>query len=81
VTISGERVFDRQGKFIPDLKKRDFHIYEDGVEQEIAEFGAVEVPFQRRPGSRYVTKYNLQARGIFRPRRRRLLNSCDRRTR
>jgi len=36
---------DRQGKFIPDLKKRNFHIYEDGVEQEIAEFGAVEVPF------------------------------------
>jgi Ca-activated chloride channel homolog len=36
---------DRQGKFIPDLKKRDFHIYEDGVEQEIAGFGSVEVPF------------------------------------
>src|SRR4029434_1188610 len=36
---------DRQGKFIPNLKKRDFHIYEDGVEQAIAEFGAVEVPF------------------------------------
>ena len=36
---------DRQGKFVPDLTKKNFHIYEDGVAQEIAEFSSVEVPF------------------------------------
>lgn len=38
-------VLDRDGKYIPNLQKRDFQLYEDGVEQEIAEFDAVEVPF------------------------------------
>jgi VWFA-related protein len=39
-------VLDRDGKYIPNLTRRDFHIYEDDVEQEIAYFSAVEVPFQ-----------------------------------
>ena len=38
-------VSDRNGHFISDLQKDDFHIYEDGVEQEIAYFGTVEKPF------------------------------------
>ena len=38
-------VLDRGGKFIPTLTKCDFHIYEDGVVQEVAEFSAVESPF------------------------------------
>ena len=38
-------VLDRSGKFIPYLTKCDFHIYEDGVMQEVAEFSAVESPF------------------------------------
>jgi len=38
-------VTDRNGVYIPDLNKEDFHIYEDGVEQEIAYFAAVEKPF------------------------------------
>src|SRR5262249_40523660 len=31
-------VKDADGKWIPDLKKQDFEIYEDGVLQEIADF-------------------------------------------
>jgi VWFA-related protein len=38
-------VSDRSGRFIPQLSKRDFDIYEDGVKQEIAFFGNEEVPF------------------------------------
>jgi VWFA-related protein len=38
-------VLDRNGRYIPHLTKRDFHVYEDGVEQEIAEFTSVEEPF------------------------------------
>jgi Ca-activated chloride channel homolog len=38
-------VLDRNGKFIPYLTKCDFHVYEDGVMQEVAEFSAVETPF------------------------------------
>ena len=36
---------DRDGKFVPFLKKRDFRIYEDGVEQDIESFNSVETPF------------------------------------
>lgn len=32
------RVKDRNGKFIPTLRREEFRIYEDGVEQEIAYF-------------------------------------------
>src|SRR5262249_22921931 len=38
-------VLDRDGKFVPYLKKRDFRLYEDGVEQDIESFNAVETPF------------------------------------
>ncbi|MBK7597988.1 MAG: VWA domain-containing protein [Acidobacteria bacterium] len=38
-------VSDRDGKFMPDLKKRDFKIYENEIEQEIESFESVEVPF------------------------------------
>lgn len=38
-------VVDRDGRYLPDLQKEDFHIAEDGVEQEIAYFGTVERPF------------------------------------
>src|SRR5262245_59853040 len=38
-------VMDRDGKFVPSLKKRDFRIYEDGVEQDIESFNSVETPF------------------------------------
>lgn len=38
-------IMDRDGKYITDLKKEDFQIFEDGVEQEVAFFAPVEQPF------------------------------------
>src|SRR5262249_46982032 len=38
-------VSDRSGRFVPQLTKRDFQIYEDNVRQEVAFFGSEEVPF------------------------------------
>lgn len=38
-------VMDRNGRFIPDLRKEDFQIYEDGVQQNVAYFASVEKPF------------------------------------
>lgn len=38
-------VMDRNGRNIPDLIKEDFHIFENGVEQEVSYFAAVEKPF------------------------------------
>jgi Ca-activated chloride channel homolog len=38
-------VIDRDGKFVPFLKKRDFRIYEDGVEQDIESLTSIETPF------------------------------------
>lgn len=38
-------VTDRLGRYIPDLQKHDFHVYEEGAEQEIAYFAAVDKPF------------------------------------
>jgi Ca-activated chloride channel homolog len=38
-------VVDRDGKFVPFLNKRDFRLYEDGVEQDIESFNPVETPF------------------------------------
>lgn len=39
------RVMDKDGKYIPDLKPKDFKLYEDGVEQQIEHFSAVDDPF------------------------------------
>jgi Ca-activated chloride channel homolog len=44
VTIPAS-VMDRDGKFVPSLKKRDFRLYEDGVEQDIESLNSVETPF------------------------------------
>ncbi|HEX8720567.1 MAG TPA: VWA domain-containing protein [Pyrinomonadaceae bacterium] len=38
-------VTDRQGRFIPDLRREDFRIYEDGAEQEVAFFETADKPF------------------------------------
>jgi Ca-activated chloride channel family protein len=38
-------VMDRQGRFIPDLRKEDFRVYEEGVEQEVAFFENADQPF------------------------------------
>ena len=38
-------VSDRSGRYVPQLSKQDFLLYEDGVQQTIASFGSEEVPF------------------------------------
>lgn len=38
-------VVDRNGRYIPDLRKEDFRIFDEGVEQKVAYFASVEKPF------------------------------------
>jgi len=38
-------VTDRNGKYIPNLTKEDFRLWEDGVEQQVAFFASVDKPF------------------------------------
>ena len=38
-------VMDRDGKYIPNLGKEDFRVWEDGVEQRVAYFASTEKPF------------------------------------
>ena len=38
-------VMDRNGKYVPYLRRQDFRLYEDGVQQKIAYFATVDQPF------------------------------------
>src|SRR6476646_12047489 len=38
-------VMDRDGRYVPNLQKDDFRIWEDGVEQDVAFFQSVDKPF------------------------------------
>lgn len=38
-------VINRQGQYVVDLQQRDFHVYENGVEQTIVHFSNVDQPF------------------------------------
>jgi len=38
-------VMERDGRYVPNLRKEDFRLWEDGVEQKIAYFGTVDKPF------------------------------------
>ncbi len=38
-------VMDRNGKYIPDLSREDFHIFDEGIEQRVAYFATVDQPF------------------------------------
>ncbi len=38
-------VMDRDGKYIPNLRKENFRIWDDGVEQQVAYFASTEQPF------------------------------------
>lgn len=38
-------VVDRSGRYVPTLRRSDFHIYENGVEQKIAYFATADQPF------------------------------------
>lgn len=44
ITVPAE-VMDRNGRYIGNLRKDDFRIFENGVEQELAYFASVEQPF------------------------------------
>jgi Ca-activated chloride channel family protein len=44
ITVPAQ-VMDRSGRFIGSLRKDDFVIYENGVEQQVSYFGSVEQPF------------------------------------
>jgi Ca-activated chloride channel family protein len=38
-------VMDRNGRYIANLRKDDFRVYDDGVEQQVAYFAPIEKPF------------------------------------
>ena len=38
-------VMDRNGRYIANLRKEDFRVFDDGVEQELSYFASVEKPF------------------------------------
>jgi Ca-activated chloride channel family protein len=38
-------VMDRAGRYVPNLRKEDFRLWEDGVEQNVAFFSSVDKPF------------------------------------
>lgn len=44
ITVPAE-VMDRNGRYIGSLRREDFRVFENGVEQEIAYFASVEQPF------------------------------------
>ena len=45
LVTSNALVIGRDRKFLPTLRREDFHIFENGVEQEIAYFAPVDRPF------------------------------------
>ncbi|MBA2705678.1 MAG: hypothetical protein H0U60_17710 [Blastocatellia bacterium] len=44
ITVPAE-VMDRNGRYIGSLRKEDFRVFENGVEQELSYFASVEQPF------------------------------------
>jgi len=38
-------VMDRDGRYVPNLQKEEFRVWEDGVEQDVAFFQSVDKPF------------------------------------
>jgi Ca-activated chloride channel family protein len=38
-------VMDRNGRYVANLRKEDFRVYDDGVEQQVAYFAPIEKPF------------------------------------
>src|SRR5689334_14609553 len=45
LVVLNATVIGQDGRFVRGLKAGDFHVFEDGVEQKIASFGAEETPF------------------------------------
>jgi VWFA-related protein len=46
-------VTDKEGRFIRDLKKEDFEVFEDGKRQTIANFSVVDIPIERADRALY----------------------------
>ena len=44
ITVPAE-VMDRNGRYIGNLRREDFRVFENGVEQELAYFASIEQPF------------------------------------
>jgi VWFA-related protein len=40
-------VFDRDGRFVSDLRRDDFEVFEDGVRQNVSAFSLVNIPIER----------------------------------
>lgn len=38
-------VMDRSGKYVPGLREKEFSLFENGIKQEISDFGSTEAPF------------------------------------
>jgi Ca-activated chloride channel homolog len=45
LVVLNATVLDKNGKFVPGLKRADFQIFEDGAEQKLVSFSAEETPF------------------------------------
>ena len=45
LVTSSALVVGRDRKYVPTLRRQDFHVFEDGVEQELAYFAAIDEPF------------------------------------
>jgi Ca-activated chloride channel family protein len=45
LVVLNATVLDKDGKFVPGLKRSDFRVFEDGTEQKIVAFSAEETPF------------------------------------
>jgi Ca-activated chloride channel family protein len=45
LVTSAALVIGRDRKYVPTLRRQDFHVFEDGVEQELAYFAPVDRPF------------------------------------
>lgn len=45
LVVLNATVLDKDGKFIPGLKRTDFQVFEDGAEQKLAGFSAESTPF------------------------------------
>ena len=41
------RVLDRNGQFVPDLRRDDFQVFEDGKEQVLTNFALINIPIER----------------------------------
>ena len=49
-------VTDASGRFVTDLRKEDFEVFEDGKRQEVSSFGLVNIPVERADAPLFVPR-------------------------